>query len=72
MWLSTVQIRTRNEAREITERWLTEYNNERPHESLNNLTPEGYRRVTEKPEIFKRLCLHKVAKAAFFVSEYII
>lgn len=32
-------FRTLNEAREITERWLAEYNNERPHESLNNLAP---------------------------------
>ncbi|WP_275241691.1 integrase core domain-containing protein, partial [Pantoea ananatis] len=24
----------------ITSRWLMEYNSERPHESLNNLTPE--------------------------------
>lgn len=34
---------TLNEAREITERWQMEYNSERPHESLNNLTPEEYR-----------------------------
>lgn len=27
-------FRTLNEAREITERWLAEYNSERPHESL--------------------------------------
>ncbi|WP_275268803.1 IS3 family transposase, partial [Pantoea ananatis] len=33
-------FRTLNEAREITSRWLMEYNSERPHESLNNLTPE--------------------------------
>lgn len=33
-------FRTLNEAREITERWLMEYNSERPHESLNNLAPE--------------------------------
>lgn len=33
-------FRTLNEVREITERWLSEYNCERPHESLNNLTPE--------------------------------
>ncbi|MFP1787786.1 IS3 family transposase [Lonsdalea quercina] len=46
-------FRTLNEAREITERWLNEYNNERPHESLNNLTPEEYRQMTEKPEISK-------------------
>ncbi len=36
-------FRTLNEVREITERWLSEYNCERPHESLNNLTPEEYR-----------------------------
>lgn len=27
---------TLNESREITERWLVEYNSEEPHESLNN------------------------------------
>ncbi|MCS2164480.1 IS3 family transposase [Scandinavium manionii] len=46
-------FRTLNEAREITERWLVEYNNERPHESLNNLTPEEYRLMAEKPELSK-------------------
>ncbi|CCG87898.1 Insertion element IS407 uncharacterized 31,7 kDa protein ORF1 [Erwinia piriflorinigrans CFBP 5888] len=45
--------RTLNEAREMTERWLNEYNSERPHESLNNLTPEEYRLMAEKPEISK-------------------
>lgn len=46
-------FRTLNQAREITERWLAEYNSERPHESLNNLTPEEYRLMTETPEISK-------------------
>lgn len=46
-------FRTLNEARAITERWLNEYNSERPHESLNNLTPEEYRMMAEKPEISK-------------------
>ncbi|WP_394546845.1 IS3 family transposase [Pantoea ananatis] len=46
-------FRTLNEAREITSRWLMEYNNERPHESLNNLTPEEYRLMAEKPETSK-------------------
>ncbi|WP_415640739.1 IS3 family transposase [Serratia surfactantfaciens] len=46
-------FRTLNEAREITEHWLMEYNSERPHESLNNLTPEEYRLMAEKPEISK-------------------
>lgn len=32
---------------------LMEYNNERPHESLNNLTPEEYRLMAEKPELSK-------------------
>ncbi|KZQ49285.1 transposase [Klebsiella aerogenes] len=46
-------FRTLNEVREITERWLMEYNNERPHESLNNLTPEEYRLMAEKTELSK-------------------
>lgn len=46
-------FRTLNEAREITECWLMEYNNERPHESLNNLTPEEYRLMAEKTELSK-------------------
>ena len=28
-----------------------EYNSQRPHESLNTLTPEEYRLMAEKPEI---------------------
>ncbi|EXU76336.1 hypothetical protein BG55_05495 [Erwinia mallotivora] len=36
-------FRTLDEVREITDKWLVEYNTERPHESLNNLTPEEYR-----------------------------
>jgi putative transposase len=31
-----------DEVREQTERWLKEYNEERPHESLGNLTPKEY------------------------------
>ncbi|HAW5842081.1 TPA: transposase, partial [Escherichia coli] len=46
-------LRTLNEAREITESWLNEYNSERPHESLNNLAPEEYRLMAEKPELLK-------------------
>ncbi|MGD1797797.1 integrase core domain-containing protein, partial [Klebsiella pneumoniae] len=33
----------------ITERWLAEYNSERPHESLDNLTPEEYRLMAAPP-----------------------
>ena len=36
-------FRTLNEAREITEQLLSEYNSECPHESLKNLTPNEYR-----------------------------
>ncbi|WP_153044898.1 IS3 family transposase [Xenorhabdus mauleonii] len=46
-------FRTLNEVREITEHWMTEYNSERPHESLNNLTPEEYRMMNENAEISK-------------------
>ena len=31
-----------SEVRDTTERWLREYNEERPHESLSNLTPAEY------------------------------
>ena len=27
----------------ITDKWMTEYNNEKPHESLGNLTPRTFR-----------------------------
>jgi len=46
-------FRTLNEAREITERWLTDYNSDRPHEFLNNLTPEEYRLMAESAELLK-------------------
>lgn len=39
------------EVREQTEKWLKEYNEERPHESLG-LTPREYL-LTQKPEISK-------------------
>lgn len=42
-------FRTLNGAREIIERWLAEYNGERPYESLNNLTPEEHRLMAEIP-----------------------
>ncbi len=51
--LDFYMFRTLKEAREITERWLAEYNSERPHESLNNLTPEEYRLMAEKPVLSK-------------------
>lgn len=35
-WIFTL-FKKLNEVREITENWLTEYNNELPNKSLNNL-----------------------------------
>ncbi len=48
-----ITIQDGNETREVTERWLMEYNNERPHEPLNKLTPEEYRLMAENPELSK-------------------
>ena len=39
-----------SEVREQTEKWLREYNEERPHESLGNMTPRDYL-LTQTPEI---------------------
>ena len=46
-------FRSLNEVRDITDRWLREYNEERPHESLNNLTPEEYKRCYNQSQISK-------------------
>lgn len=39
-----------DDVREQTEKWLQEYNEEPPHESLGNLTPREYL-FTQKPEV---------------------
>lgn len=36
-------FRNIDEVQLITDKWLREYNGERPHESLGNLTPKGYK-----------------------------
>jgi len=43
-------FQTLDEVREQTEMWLTEYNEERPHDSLGDMTPREYL-LTQKPEI---------------------
>jgi len=39
-----------SEVREETEKWLKEYNEERPHESLGHMMPREYL-LTPRPEI---------------------
>lgn len=39
-WLKAYLKNIRYESHPFSERWLSEYNNECPHESLNNMTPE--------------------------------
>jgi putative transposase len=40
--LNMYMFRTLNEVREITENWIRQYNQERPHDSLDDLTPHEY------------------------------
>lgn len=40
--LNMYAFKTLTEVREITERWMREYNEERPHDSLGDLTPWEY------------------------------
>jgi putative transposase len=42
---------TLTEVREHTERWLKEYNEDRPHESLGDLTPKECL-LLHRPEVF--------------------
>lgn len=43
-------FQTLAEVKEQTERWLREYNEERPHESLGNMTPREFL-LSQNPEI---------------------
>jgi len=43
-------FQTLNEVREQTETWLHEYNEERPHDSLGDMTPREYL-LTQNPEV---------------------
>jgi putative transposase len=40
-----------DQVRQLTEEWMDEYNNRRPHESLNNLTPNEWKMKHLKPEL---------------------
>lgn len=41
--LDAYLFRTLDEVKQITDKWTNYYNNERPHEALNNLPPSKYR-----------------------------
>ena len=43
-------FRTLNEIRQMTEEWRTRYNHERPHDSLNDMTPVEYLQAKHQPE----------------------
>lgn len=49
-------FKTLNEVREITENWIREYNEERPHDSLGDLTPWEYRVKHERLENSNYTC----------------
>ena len=38
------------EVRQLTQEWMEEYNERRPHEGLNNLTPEEWKQMIQKNE----------------------
>ena len=40
--LNMYAFKTLTEVREITDNWIREYNEERPHDSLGDLTPSEY------------------------------
>jgi len=39
-----------SEVREITDNWVVEYNEIRPHEALGDLTPEEFRKANTRQE----------------------
>jgi putative transposase len=43
-------FQTLNEVREQTDKWLKEYNEERPHDALGDMTPREFL-LTQNPEI---------------------
>ncbi|BHH86284.1 hypothetical protein LA52FAK_45730 [Desulforhopalus sp. 52FAK] len=50
--LDFYMFNTLTEVKEITDNWVNEYNLERPHESLGNLTPVEYLKA-KQPEFSK-------------------
>ncbi len=54
--LNMYVFRTLNEVREITETWMRQYNEERPHDSLDDLTPMAYLAIRNPLENSKYAC----------------
>jgi putative transposase len=48
--LNMYVFNTLNEVREITENWIRQYNEERPHDALEDMTPREYLNVKQPPE----------------------
>ena len=48
--LNMYVFKTLNEVKNITENWIREYNEERPHDSLDDLTPWEYLAKYDMPE----------------------
>jgi putative transposase len=41
-------FRALREVRQMTEEWMVRYNNERPHDSLNDMTPAEFLQVNNR------------------------
>ena len=54
--LNMYVFRTLAEVREITENWINEYNEERPHDSLGDLTPYEFMATSKPPGNSDLLC----------------
>lgn len=54
--LNMYAFKTLNEVRELTDSWMREYNEERPHDSLGDLTPWEYLAKTQPPETSNLNC----------------
>ena len=59
IWVNFINpyvFRTLNEVREITENWIRQYNEERPHDSLDDLTPQEYLAIRNQLENSNCVC----------------
>lgn len=54
--LNMYVFRTLNEVRQLTEGWTREYNEERPHDALGDLTPWEYLAKNQEPENSNYAC----------------